>query len=95
MHVIPNGPQSWSNLPREKGISYATQESWVQNETIRVSDKRMCKKLTYETMSYRTTFCLAHLMMKRATSKYCTSAHSNLTSLFLKRETRLKLERKA
>ncbi|KAJ7071468.1 hypothetical protein C8F01DRAFT_1317436 [Mycena amicta] len=35
MHFIPSGPSSWFNLPRGKGVSYAAQESWVQNETIR------------------------------------------------------------
>lgn len=37
MHFVPFGPDSWYNLPREGGIAYAAQESWVQNETIRVS----------------------------------------------------------
>ncbi|KAI0322566.1 hypothetical protein OF83DRAFT_1161116 [Amylostereum chailletii] len=35
MHYIPMNPHSWYSLPREKGIAYAAQESWVQNETIR------------------------------------------------------------
>ncbi|KAI0068098.1 P-loop containing nucleoside triphosphate hydrolase protein [Artomyces pyxidatus] len=35
MHFIPLGPGSWYNLPREGGIAYAAQESWVQNETIK------------------------------------------------------------
>ncbi|KAJ3890944.1 hypothetical protein GG344DRAFT_77404 [Lentinula edodes] len=35
MHFVPFGPDSWYNLPREGGIAYAAQESWVQNETIR------------------------------------------------------------
>jgi len=26
---------AWFNLPREGGVAYAAQESWVQNETIR------------------------------------------------------------
>ncbi|KAJ7785923.1 hypothetical protein B0H16DRAFT_1657372 [Mycena metata] len=34
MHFIPSGPASWYNLPRARGISYAAQESWVQNENI-------------------------------------------------------------
>jgi energy-coupling factor transporter ATP-binding protein EcfA2 len=37
MHYIPLGPDSWVNLKREGGIAYAAQESWVQNETIKVS----------------------------------------------------------
>ncbi|KAJ7096031.1 P-loop containing nucleoside triphosphate hydrolase protein [Mycena crocata] len=35
MHFIPSEPTSWFNLPRANGISYAAQESWVQNETIK------------------------------------------------------------
>ena len=35
MHFIPSVPDSWYNLPRENGVAYAAQESWVQNETIR------------------------------------------------------------
>ncbi|KAL5534538.1 hypothetical protein ACEPAG_1001 [Sanghuangporus baumii] len=35
MHFLPSGPTSWYNLPRSKGVAYAAQESWVQNETIR------------------------------------------------------------
>ncbi|KAJ4466287.1 P-loop containing nucleoside triphosphate hydrolase protein [Lentinula aciculospora] len=42
MHFIPtstatSGPSgdSWYNLPRERGVAYAAQESWVLNETIR------------------------------------------------------------
>ncbi|EMD39554.1 hypothetical protein CERSUDRAFT_150095 [Gelatoporia subvermispora B] len=35
MHFIPTGPESFVHLPREGGVAYAAQESWVQNETIR------------------------------------------------------------
>ena len=35
LHCVPSGPDSWFNLPRENGVAYAAQESWVQNETIR------------------------------------------------------------
>ncbi|KAI0357917.1 P-loop containing nucleoside triphosphate hydrolase protein [Trametes cingulata] len=35
MHYIPTGPDSYVSLPREHGIAYAAQESWVLNETIR------------------------------------------------------------
>jgi len=35
MHFIETEPDSWYNLPRTGGIAYATQESWVQNDTIR------------------------------------------------------------
>lgn len=36
MHYMPAGPDSFFNLPRTGGVAYAAQESWVQNETIRV-----------------------------------------------------------
>ncbi|KAG6808744.1 hypothetical protein H0H92_003040, partial [Tricholoma furcatifolium] len=35
MHFVPSQPHSWFNLPREQGLAYAAQESWVQNETIK------------------------------------------------------------
>ncbi|KAK7058408.1 hypothetical protein VNI00_002042 [Paramarasmius palmivorus] len=35
MHFVPIGPDSWYNLPRDGGVAYAAQESWVQNETIK------------------------------------------------------------
>ena len=35
MHFIPSAVDSWFNLPRNGGVAYAAQESWVQNETIR------------------------------------------------------------
>jgi ABC-type uncharacterized transport system fused permease/ATPase subunit len=37
MHFIPMTPDGWYHLPRSGGVSYAAQESWIQNETIRVS----------------------------------------------------------
>lgn len=35
MYYKPHGPDSWYNLPREEGIAYAPQESWVLNRTIK------------------------------------------------------------
>ncbi|CAL1706378.1 unnamed protein product [Somion occarium] len=35
MHRIPTGPHSFLNLPRQGGVAYHAQESWVLNETIR------------------------------------------------------------
>ncbi|KAF5389764.1 hypothetical protein D9757_005974 [Collybiopsis confluens] len=35
MHFVPPGPQSYFHLPREGGVAYFAQESWVQNETIK------------------------------------------------------------
>ena len=37
MHYMPLGPDSWVNLPRKGGVAYAAQESWIQNDTIKVS----------------------------------------------------------
>ncbi|KAF7322651.1 ATP-binding cassette transporter [Mycena chlorophos] len=55
MHFIPSGPSSWFNLPRGKGVSYAAQESWVQNETIKENilfgaeyDEERYKKVIYQ-----------------------------------------------
>lgn len=36
MHYRPTLPDSWFNLPRQSGVAYAVQETWVLNETIRV-----------------------------------------------------------
>ncbi|THG98467.1 hypothetical protein EW026_g3729 [Hermanssonia centrifuga] len=35
MHYVPMGPNSMVSLPREGGVAYHAQESWVLNETIR------------------------------------------------------------
>jgi hypothetical protein len=35
MHFEPSAVDSWYNLPRQGGVAYAAQESWVQNESIR------------------------------------------------------------
>ncbi|KAK7048418.1 ATP-binding cassette transporter [Favolaschia claudopus] len=35
MHMIPSSPASWYNLPRAQGVSFASQESWVLNDTIK------------------------------------------------------------
>ena len=35
MHFVSTTPDSWFGLPRQEGVAYAAQESWVQNETIR------------------------------------------------------------
>lgn len=45
MHYIPLGPDSWVNLPRQGGVAYATQESWVQNETIKVTLLFSCERV--------------------------------------------------
>ncbi|KAJ8699794.1 hypothetical protein PTI98_002881 [Pleurotus ostreatus] len=55
MHFVPSGPNSLCNLPRQGGVSYACQESWVQNETIRENivfgaafDEVRYKKVLYQ-----------------------------------------------
>jgi len=35
MHFTPCGTDSWFNLPRDQGVAYAAQESWIQSDTIR------------------------------------------------------------
>ncbi|KZT60648.1 P-loop containing nucleoside triphosphate hydrolase protein, partial [Calocera cornea HHB12733] len=35
MHFQAEGIDSWFSLPRVRGIAYAAQESWIQNDTIR------------------------------------------------------------
>lgn len=36
MYYTASASESWYRLPRNGGIAYAPQESWVLNETIRV-----------------------------------------------------------
>ncbi|KAJ3833329.1 hypothetical protein F5878DRAFT_646030 [Lentinula raphanica] len=55
MHFIRSVPNSWYNLPRDGGIAYAAQESWVQNETIRENivfsspfDEERYRKVLYQ-----------------------------------------------
>ncbi|KAF7340454.1 Multidrug resistance-associated ABC transporter protein [Mycena venus] len=55
MHFIPSSPDSWYNLPRNSGVAYAAQESWVLNETIRSNivfdttyDEERYKKVLYQ-----------------------------------------------
>ena len=43
MHYIPMSPDSLCSLPRTGGVAYVAQESWVQNETIKVGqDESRC-----------------------------------------------------
>lgn len=35
MHFVPSVPDSWFNLPRNNGVAYAAQESWVLSDTIK------------------------------------------------------------
>ncbi|KAJ6461033.1 multidrug resistance-associated ABC transporter [Mycena sanguinolenta] len=54
MHLIPSST-SWFNLPRTQGVSYAAQESWVLNDTIKNNilfnapmDIQRYKKVVYQ-----------------------------------------------
>lgn len=42
MHFLPSGPDSAFWLPREGGVAYAAQESWVLNDTIKVCQVKYC-----------------------------------------------------
>jgi ABC-type uncharacterized transport system fused permease/ATPase subunit len=35
MHYVPTDHGSWVNIPRDGGLAYCAQESWVQSLTIR------------------------------------------------------------
>ncbi|RDB25958.1 ATP-binding cassette transporter abc4 [Hypsizygus marmoreus] len=55
MYFFPSGSASWYNLPRNSGVAYAAQESWVQNGTIRENimfgsafDEARYKKVLYQ-----------------------------------------------
>ncbi|KAK0473305.1 hypothetical protein IW261DRAFT_1342846 [Armillaria novae-zelandiae] len=55
MHFIAASPGAWYNLPRDGGVAYAAQESWVQNETIKANilfgspyDEARYKKVIYQ-----------------------------------------------
>ncbi|KAF5345715.1 hypothetical protein D9758_013070 [Tetrapyrgos nigripes] len=55
MHFVQSTSDSWYNLPRDKGVAYAAQESWVQNATIKENivflsefDEERYKKVLYQ-----------------------------------------------
>lgn len=68
MHYIPLAPDSWANLPRHGGVAYAAQESWVQNETIKVLQRYPHCPSLVETLR-RKIFFLALPTTRSATSK--------------------------
>ncbi|KAJ6500769.1 P-loop containing nucleoside triphosphate hydrolase protein [Mycena sanguinolenta] len=37
MHFLPSSHDSWFSLPRDAGVAYAAQQSWVQNDTIKAN----------------------------------------------------------
>ncbi|KAJ7590652.1 multidrug resistance-associated ABC transporter [Mycena floridula] len=54
MHFIP-APDSYYNLPREGGVAYAVQESWIQNQSIKENilfgasfDEERYRKVLYQ-----------------------------------------------
>lgn len=57
LHFSPPGPDSWFNLPREKGVAYAAQEPWVLNETIKVSNRE-----TLRSWDQRISFIAKHCL---------------------------------
>lgn len=41
MHLVPLNQASWVSLPKDGGVAYASQESWVLNATIKVSRQNL------------------------------------------------------
>ena len=72
MHFVPMSPDSWYHLPRAGGVSYAAQESWVQNETIRVRTADLLTRILGSKKS-RITFYLVLHMMRRDITKVVRS----------------------
>lgn len=68
MHFIPSGPGSWYNLPKDQGVAYAPQESWVLNATIRVTVASIDLDSGLTIVS-RTTFYSERNLTKNGTSK--------------------------
>jgi ABC-type Mn2+/Zn2+ transport system ATPase subunit len=69
MHYIPLGPNSSVNLPRSGGVAYAAQESWVQNETIRVKSHSIGSSTSVLISFDRKTSFLDRNSMKNAIRK--------------------------
>ncbi|KAJ7094121.1 P-loop containing nucleoside triphosphate hydrolase protein [Mycena epipterygia] len=55
MHLVPFSPSTWYNLPRELGVSYAAQESWVMNDTIKnnILFNTPMDEMRYKTVLYQ------------------------------------------
>lgn len=74
MHFIPSAPGACFSLPREGGVAFAAQESWVLNETIRVRSLSFFIRINRSLhlgYALRTIFCSARLTMLRGTRKVC------------------------
>ena len=74
MYYIPVGSTSWYNLPREGGVAYAAQESWVQNETIKVSPDQTSLVPILTTNDRRILF-LGRPLMLSVIEKFSTNVH--------------------
>lgn len=75
MHYLPMGPDSIVSLPRDGGVAYHAQESWVLNETIRVSvDSYVNSHLHH--IFYRTTFSSDRFTTKGGTRKVTAHPHA-------------------
>ena len=68
MHAVPQGPEALVGLPRAGGVAYAAQESWVQNETIRVGCVLFLKCET-ALIYCRIISCSVHRTMRYGTEK--------------------------
>jgi len=94
MHFIPSGPDSWYNLPRDGGVAYAAQESWVLNETIKARFTISLPSNRLSAYSFRTTSFSVHPLMKDGTKKSFINADWNVISLFSKPVIIPKLEKR-
>jgi hypothetical protein len=47
MYNLPQKPDAMCLLPREGGVAYAAQESWVLNDTIKVNIFTFSEVVTY------------------------------------------------
>lgn len=69
--MIPTGPDSLVSLPRQGGVAYHAQESWVLNETIRVRFYTyFCRIL--DLCIIRITSYLARHMTSKGTTPVCS-----------------------
>lgn len=72
MHSSHAGPSPWFNLPRQYGVAYAAQGSWVQNETIKVRVAE-CAYLSSAKDHSRTTLSLDPHSARNVMIKACVS----------------------
>ena len=73
MHFIPSGLGSSFSLPRKCGIAYAAQESWVQNETVKVC--WLSHLIYYGVTTYRIIYSLARLWTWRGIRKVSSQTY--------------------